>query len=378
MIKEGSRSLVGKSWVCRTGSTIFVYGEIKGTQFVGKKYLVACSICSKDSELYPEISMNRTCVRDFKLSCGCSIKPNYTQGQKEVLCKRKAQEIGVVFCGFSSKYKARKTEVTTLCHKHQTKTSCYMSTFFERKACCSIGGVEISLDSRLISKDEAVAKFISTGKFTNGTEFIRIGRTAMWEVHCPICKNDEYALSGIKSIWTIIGGRLSKGVCPCRCSIKHYWTQEEYLKKIAMTGEVFAGWDGDYVGNSHKDRFFALCEAHGKRSVSVSALINGRRCPGCAKSGFDRTSDGFVYCLKSDDESILKVGITKNTKTRFTVLRNDTPFGFSVVGFLSMHGSDAAKTEKMYHDKFMSAGLSGFNGATEWLIYDDEIVSAFS
>ncbi|MNR19483.1 hypothetical protein D3C85_1362770 [compost metagenome] len=75
---------------------------------------------------------------------------------------------------------------------------------------------------------------------------------------------------------------------------------------------------------------------------------------------------------------MLKVGITNNPKIRFMALRSDTPFVFSVVGFLKMAGHEVAKKEKTIHEKYMSAQLSGFNGCTEWLRYDDEIVSIFA
>ena len=377
MIEERSRSLIGKSWIARSGATIFVYEEIKGSQHVGKSYIVACSICSKDSELWPEIHMNRTSVRDEKLSCSCSIKVNYSIDQNVLRAYRKAKDLGIEVLEVEIAGNTKNSRIKTYCNEHGQENHCLIKTLLERKSCCMAGGVENSLNSRLISEEDASNSFMSTGKFTEGTEFKRVGLTGYWEVHCKKCKQDQYAADGIKSVWVCIGGSLSSGVSPCRCSVKHYWTKEEYLKRISMTGWGFAGWDGEYIGNSQKDKFFARCEKHGIWSVSISAIVNGRGCPGCARSGFDRTSEGFIYCLKSEDSSMLKVGITNNPKIRFMALRTDTPFEFSVVGHLKMNGHEAAQKEKSIHGKYMSAELSGFCGCTEWLRYDDEIVSMF-
>jgi len=376
VIQEGIDH-VGKSWVTDSGSTIFIYDVIRGSKAAGKVYKIACSICSNDRDLFPEILMHRTGVKGGATSCACSNKTIYSEEQQRIRCARKAAEIGVEFLGFKDGFKRGRTQISYTCKSHGGQHSTEIGTFFIRKNCCPETFMASSLKTKLESNESFTAKIQAKGRFAEGTEFIRIGLTSYWEIHCPKCKNDEYARSGIDSIWSAVGSSISLGSVQCRCSERHCWTKDEYKKRIEMNGVSFERWSEPYVGNSHKDRFISLCEKHGERSVSVSAALNGRGCPGCAETGFDPRKDGYLYCLKSTDGSLLKIGITHDTKDRFQRLRRLTPFEFTVESVSEMQGADAAKIEKDILSEFMSAQLRGFDGATEWIRYDERVSSFF-
>lgn len=377
MIKEGVDQ-VGKSWVTESGSTIFVYDSISGSKHVGKIYKLACSICSKDSELFPEILIHRTGARDSVTSCACSKKIIYNEHQQIVRCSRKALDLGLEFIGFPIGFSRSSTKVAYRCIEHGGEHVTGLSTFFIRKNCCPATFMESTLRAKLESNESFTAKILSKGRFTSGTEFRRIGLTSYWEVHCPKCKNDEYAKSGIGSVWVAIGSSISLGRVQCRCSERHCWTKDEYKKRIELAGISFIEWVEPYVGNFHEDRFISRCEEHGERDVSVAGALNGRGCPGCAETGFDQCKDGYIYCLKSEDGALVKIGITHDTNDRFQRLRRYTPFEFTVEAIRIMKGYEAAKLEKEILSGFMSAELRGFDGATEWIRYDERISSYFA
>lgn len=98
-------------------------------------------------------------------------------------------------------------------------------------------------------------------------------------------------------------------------------------------------------------------------------------CRECVKSGGYRSGNyGELYILRSDDNGFYKVGISNNAKVRISGLRNKTPFTFSVIAvFGHQDGSVVMSAEKKMHKMFESANLSGFDGATEWLISDGSI-----
>ena len=55
-------------------------------------------------------------------------------------------------------------------------------------------------------------------------------------------------------------------------------------------------------------------------------------------------------------------------------LAKNTPFKFSLIEQASGDGAKIAELERYFHDKYESAGLSGFDGATEWLICTPELM----
>lgn len=122
-------------------------------------------------------------------------------------------------------------------------------------------------------------------------------------------------------------------------------------------------------------RVVISCPKHGAwESPADPFLRQGCRCPGCSKGGFKPQSPGFVYALRSDCGAYLKVGITGETRLRFRTLRKATPFDFSIVGLRGLWGSEAKRLEKELLQSFETAGLSGFDGATEWLRYNPAIL----
>lgn len=129
----------------------------------------------------------------------------------------------------------------------------------------------------------------------------------------------------------------------------------------------------DYVAASKTKAHFSCCD-HGEWSIPLTAYIRGRGCKKCAKSGFKDNLSGFVYALKSECGAYLKVGITNNLEARMHSLALKTPFNFKNVMSICGSGFKARALESECHKRFMSAGFRGFDGATEWLRYDDEIL----
>ena len=55
-------------------------------------------------------------------------------------------------------------------------------------------------------------------------------------------------------------------------------------------------------------------------------------------------------------------------------LKKVTPFRFSVVARLESHGDKVREYERMLHKAFQTAGMSGFDGSTEWMVFDQGIL----
>ncbi|HGB3193965.1 TPA: GIY-YIG nuclease family protein [Salmonella enterica subsp. enterica serovar Waycross] len=134
-------------------------------------------------------------------------------------------------------------------------------------------------------------------------------------------------------------------------------------KKYIYSNVIYAG--------AHS-KVIIKCRKHGEFIQKPNSHLNGTGCPSCAKNGFDKNKDGFVYFLHGG--GLIKVGITNDIKRRITELKRNTPFRFELIKCLSMDGFRSAMLEKYFHHKYTRKGLTGFDGATEWLKYSPELM----
>lgn len=130
----------------------------------------------------------------------------------------------------------------------------------------------------------------------------------------------------------------------------------------------------------HKESYFNVkeksritCENHGDFWKAPDKHMRGQGCPACSKFGFDQTKIATVYFLSGD--GFIKAGVTNNLPQRMSQLSRATPFDFILLNKIKITGCDAIKIEKSFHKKYESAGLTGFDGATEWLRYSSELMT---
>lgn len=119
-----------------------------------------------------------------------------------------------------------------------------------------------------------------------------------------------------------------------------------------------------------------LCAEHGEFRRTAGKILNGQtRCPGCTQYGFDGTRKAYLYGMLSDDGKFIKIGISHNFKVRLSQLKKKTPFDFNLYMLRSGRGQYVRFVEKLIHKSFESANLSGFDGCTEWLVFDNRMIS---
>jgi hypothetical protein len=153
--------------------------------------------------------------------------------------------------------------------------------------------------------------------------------------------------------------------CP-KCSGNYIHTRAEREAQFNVDGYSFTGWVNGYRNKASKA--LVRCPVHGEWPVSVGNFVNkGSRCPSCMKCGYDPSKPATLYALTSTCGRMVKIGISNYIGQRLSHLRARTPFDFTVHRELpSTDGSIPRTLEKMFHDQFPSAGLTGFDGATEW------------
>ena len=81
-----------------------------------------------------------------------------------------------------------------------------------------------------------------------------------------------------------------------------------------------------------------------------------------------------MYALRSECGGHVKIGITNRDNDRFSELKRNTPFNFSIIEKVSGDGLHIQEIERYFHGKYERSGFSGFDGATEWLVCTPELL----
>jgi hypothetical protein len=180
-----------------------------------KTYIVRCSICIEDPELYQKglFMCSRTYVNGLKLPCGCSSVPKWNVDQQYIRVLRACSEMGCTIVTDFDKlnYENQYTKITVCCKLHGERTVPIASITSKRR-CRKCVQEESSLSLRK-PDNIMIQGFLESGAFHPETIFYRSERKTSqgcknyWWVDCPVCGYSGEAISG----------DLKKGNQPCQC-----------------------------------------------------------------------------------------------------------------------------------------------------------------
>lgn len=185
-----------------------------------KYYILRCSKCSQDTELFGE-GLSRSVKSNLikgKIPCGCSKVPKWTQEQFYTLCTRKAAALGYTFLGFTGGWGGVYGKIRLTCENHGEWDSGNIGNLINNGVGCPGCRIDASRKaSREVNTkpDEVmVASFLAYGSFHPDTYFCRSerldsrGYKVYWHMFCPECGETGEST----------GGNLRKGKRPCACS----------------------------------------------------------------------------------------------------------------------------------------------------------------
>lgn len=293
------------------------------------------------------------------------------QDVRERQLRELAEADGYTFVGWVDGYHSCESRVIFNCPSHgDWDVMCQRFTSGNRCRKCN---------SRLIPRSECEKK-IADIAVRSGHQFVRFdgaysGARGKAVIRCD--ESHEWSVS----IYHFKGGTR----CPV-CEIasrssKNRTPQVERERQISLICDTedlrFVKWCGNY--KSSRSRIILSCPSHGEWEISINNLVNhSRRCPGCGSYGYASNKSGTLYALISNCESMVKIGITNKIEQRHAQLASKTPFNFTMHRQLHCEdGSQPPMLERMFHDEFPSAGLTGFDGATEWRVWYPEVNTWF-
>ncbi|CAM0101502.1 endonuclease [Vibrio phage 5P1c] len=346
-LKKKNDNLIGKSVITKEGANLTVKDVFV---FKGKrKYILECSVCSEDKELWPHGSIS--CVKSSLLKgntpCGCSKRPLWTELQNRVRVERECELRGYIFHGWEGVY----TNSSTLLDLSSKNSGLRWNTTSLSNFLSGSGNIKEGWGKtgKSLSKSDSyfTDSFISTGAFLEGTRFWRSGklnhkgRKTYWYYSCPECSNDEYVQSGnCSGVFEGEASHLKQGKISCRCYRGFRWNrkQRDYqIRKLCDEEELsFLGWESGegYVNTMSRIRW--QCKVHHKNSTSVGNFLKGRRCKSCSsafsnRNGYylDRKEEEDTLYILNFDNKYIKVGRSFNVDNRIKQLSTTSGIQFS-------------------------------------------------
>lgn len=394
IICNTSDNFIGNTRTLHSGAVQTVTGKKDS-----KGYYIHCSVCSLDEELWPKerVYLTLTQWNENKSPCGCSKSPKYKDWQYEVLCKRKASELGYEFLGWGSEWKAQKTKIKLYNPKtgntwNTTNIQCFI--FFDGQD-PSLRGSRISKNIR-IPDEKHFKDFEKSGVMydkSNGATrtFIRneviksaSGGFSHWDVTCSICSNDEYVQEGVCSgVFTTYQSNLKRGDRPCRCSPTYKYSEGQRVYQLSRILKEescgkFISLPDNY--SSGRDKFKWLCSIYNNENHTCinSFIFAGNRCFNCNRERLMNQVNGFGYYPERAEENdylyilnfnncYIKVGRSFNIRERIRNLKRFS--GCSNIEILNVFTGKHKNViciEKYIHSVLREEGYSSdFNWSCE-------------
>ena len=336
-------TFVGSTFKSRLGGELQVQEVLKDISTT--KYIITCSICSQDEELFPYKSLitRKANLLKNESPCGCGVSYRWSEEQTLLRVKRDCTSRGsVTLLGFVEPWAGNKTKLKLRCDYDgniwdTTTVSnffCSRNTIHKNTNCCQVCTQKLAIKTNTKSDSSLIAAFISSGSFLEGTVFTRcenVNGRYRWEVKCPICSVDEYTTHGVCSgLFSSTSARLRVGGKSCRCSKNYRWTREqrEYqiLKLCTSEGLCFKGWMGEYKNKNTKFKWICKGDHEGVNST-IDSFLSGRRCRLCANEDPDIAAqvNGFMPHRVDEEDYLyffnfknkyLKVGRSINVPSR--------------------------------------------------------------
>ena len=216
-----------------------------------KYYILFCSMCSKDTELFGDgyFKSEKGGLGKGQLPCGCAKILKWSKEQYAILCQRKARELGYKFLGFIGEWKGNRTKIKMLCEKHgEWESGIIHNLIHAGNGClgCRAEVVRAIGEANRKSDDIMIESFFKTEAFHPDTNFWRSERKnshgckSYWFMSCPECGETGESF----------GSNLSKGQRSCACSIHRQ--QECYINQVIDDHGVVALKFG--IANNSKQR----------------------------------------------------------------------------------------------------------------------------
>lgn len=332
-LTPSQKEFIGATFPTPRGGVLTVVGvdEIKSGS--NARFILECSICSQDEELFTErfLSVRGSLVKGY-VPCGCAKSPKRSESQWIIKIKRECENRGYIFKGWVETFKDQNTKLK-LYNPSTENEWCTTSihNFLNNGSGGPVERREKISQGKILADSVHIEAFMKIGVFLKGTTFTRNkervdsrGCRFYWDVTCPKCSNDVYVQNKLcTGVFTSRAGGLKLGYQICRCSDRFRWTKEQrefQIKNIlADEGLTWEGWVDSTKVKNNTSKFKWVCKKGHSCNTSVNSFLNSKaRCKTCfmLESGIygyykARTQEkDFLYVYTFKDLPYIKIGRT--------------------------------------------------------------------
>lgn len=269
------------------------------------------------------------------------------------------------FVGWEELYHGNTTRITMLCEKHGLWSPRLAETLSGRRcAWCANRGT--------YTKEQRQAQ-LSKFAEDNGWWFVGFD-------------SDDFSAKGRVTFLCaehgVFGSDINHAVSGCgckKCGLAKWHAENPGVDaaKVVTDACVSRGYSLMGMDGANSSSWLQIkCEEHGVWRVSYNNFVYRKSgCPKCANYGYNWARPGTLYALRSDCGRYIKVGASNSMRSRNYKLRQSTPFDFDRIAAVRFeNGETPFRLEQQLLAKYESAGLSGFDGSTEWLLFSEELL----
>lgn len=340
----------------------YTFKRILRKGFTVKAIVLDCSVCSKDSELFPEGSVTTTHyrMREGKVSCGCK-SYNYSEDQYKILMKRLASNSGLTFTGWKYGYLKGKSQPTFEDCKGVEFTFAKLSSMYKKTS--------LSIDRKTSLSEVYTTCKGGTIKVVEVTDETK-GNNRVLKVLCSVCHEDSELHN---DYFTTTTSKLRSGSYPCACKGYKVWTEHEHRVRLKRRLDNI-GWglveENITTPLSSKSYVQVFCDKGHCYSKSIDSILNAKS--GCSKC-FEGTNGHYLhrdsepdnlYVINFNDEYI-KVGRSFNVPERVrqfkTLLKMDN---INVLCTATGTHANVYEVEQYIHEVLTKEGY--YHSGSEW------------
>lgn len=304
---------------------------------------------------------------DFVQGCKCGLCRNNTVKRDEAFLKFSDYVISER-CTLKDEYINSHTNVTIECEQGHS-FDVRPSNFRKMKGCkiCNLESVQVSSNfanyGNVFNQKRAISRFKQA---VESMGYRCVGSYISYSTPVSVICSKGHAFS-------ITPHSINKGRRCSECVGNEYYNNKaktEFEGVVSSRGYIMLS---EYTTCMKKIEM--ECPNGHRCRISPNSFKKGSGCSSCSKTGYDFNKTGYLYVLRhKEGENWYKVGISNNYTKRISCLRRTTPFDFDVLAVWTGDGREVYKCEQSIHKNFEPAGLSGFNGSTEWLVADGSIL----
>lgn len=221
-------SKAGESFV---SGNLKIVGHLKSESKINRahEYIVKCSICEQDTELF-DGGYFRCIYNNLvkgQVPCGCSYNYRKSDAQLEILLKRLlADTPHLSFIGLGGLLREGRSKVLLQCAHHGEFETGTVNVLHRGIKGCLLCRTDSSADAKRLPDSHIIERFIQTGKFSPATTFVR-SKTNHWNITCAMCgETNESHVSA-----------LLKGCLPCSCFLVNQ--RYAYINKFSVDKEDY-------------------------------------------------------------------------------------------------------------------------------------------